>query len=233
MSFVEHYRVSMIGRLGGVSGPEQFSCNLALARFNQDDVGIIAPGALDPNAAVWEDVASDCGDWFAREESRIHPDARLLIVKIAHIGSDGRYMSAPVEIPQSVGGNFDGGGRHPNQVAYAVSLRTAGDLGRVKGRFYAPLPSVAVDVDGTISETVAEIMEGSARTLINALNNQPGLDVLDLNVAVASQGRRNKNGTMRVPPRNHRVTGVGVGRVLDTQRRRRNKLAESRDWSAL
>lgn len=233
MTYVPHYRVTMSGLLGGTSGSEIFSMGFALAKFEDGLFGLTAADILDPNLTVWTDIKNDCVAYFARPDTMIHADAVLTRVKIADIGADGLYRSAPVEFAVSQGGGFSNSGRHPNQVAYAVTLKTNGDLGRVKGRFYVPLPSVAVDAQGIVSNAVAEQHESSAATFINAINNQPGIDVLDLRMAVASQGRKNKNGTVRVPPANHAVTSVAVGQVLDTVRRRRNKLPESRDYTAV
>lgn len=222
--FVPHYRVSMLGRLGGGTGPEQFSMSFALGPSG----GNSTVPALQPNDAVWNDLADDCAEYFGQPNACIHPDAQLQLVKVAHIGQDGKYLSAPVERIRVQNGTFVGGVRHPNQVAMAITLHTEGDLRRIKGRWYQPLLCVPINADGRVDESAAEAIEAVAQGFVNNVNNQPGLDVLDLRVSVASQGRFNKNGTQRVAPGNHVVTAVSVGRVPDTQRRRRNKLAEVR-----
>ncbi len=222
MTYVPHYRISMLGKLGnGGVGPEIFSCNISLGRTDQAPVG----AALDPNATIWTDIANDCAAWFGRATSYISSHARLTMVKVAPIGANGLYTGVPAERVKDTPGAFTAA-PPPFQTAYAVTLKTAGDLNRVKGRFYAPIPIFTVGVDGMISVAGAEDAEASAATLINAINNQPGIDVLGLNTVVASQGRRNPDGSLRVQPANHLVTGVSVGRTLDTIRRRRNKLRE-------
>lgn len=227
MTYVPHYRVSMLGRLGGAAGPEQFSMSFALGNGDAQDV----PG-LNPNLAVWQDIADDCVAWFTAGLTGIHADAVLQVVKVADIGANGLYRNSPVEIQvgNQPGANASGP-RPANQLALVQTLKTAGDLGRVKGRMYVPLPTFGIATDGRLTDGDAELAEGTLQDFVDAINNQPGLDVLDIRMAVASQGRRDKFGTIRVAPSNHLVTSVGVGRVYDTQRRRRNKLSESTDYS--
>lgn len=234
MAFVEHYRVSMNGTLGPAKH-EIFSMNFALARYFEqaETSGSEALPFLDPSATVWTDVANDCAAFVSRADTLIHPDAVLRMVKIAHIGTDGRYLSGAVERPVAAAGGFAPGTRFPNQTALATTLKTKGDLGRIKGRFYMPLVATPVGPDGLIAEAQAEQIESSVATFINAVNNQPGIDVLNLNVAVASQGRRDKFGAIRVQPANWRVRSVGVGRTYDTIRRRRNKLLEETDFTVV
>jgi hypothetical protein len=229
-----HYRVTMSGKLGGVNGAETFSCSFALANFDGAGLTGTSDTVVQPNGDAWTDLAADCAAWFSRPNSRIHPDALLQMVKIAMIGADGAYTSAPVERLVNVTGQWGAAGqRPPNQIAHALTLKTPGDLNRIKGRFFSPLPAILSAADGLIPDAEAELVEGSLVTFINAINNQPGFDVANTAVAVASQGRFNKNGTQRVQPDNHRVTSVGVGRVLDTIRARRNKLVEGTDFSLI
>lgn len=223
MTFKPHWRLSLIGRMSGAAGAEMFSMNLSLDRF---DDGVLSP-LLDPNATVWNDIAQDASDWFSSPATAISSHAHLVSIKCAPIGADGKYTGSPVE--REVGANGGGGtARLPNQIARAVTLETGADLGRIKGRIYVPLPTLTVETDGRWSETAVNAAEASDKAFIEALGNQPGLDVLDIRVCVASQGRRNQNGTLRLQPDNYEVTAVSVGRVPDTQRRRRNKLAEAR-----
>lgn len=180
---------------------------------------------------MWADLTNDARVFFASAGAGIHPDATLNMVKFAAIGADGKYTKAPVERAPSGARIGAGGGtgsvRPANQVALAVTLLTAGDLGRVKGRFYVPVPAFAVTAEGRYSVAAAQGVATAAQTFLNAVNNQPGLDVLGLQAVVASQGRRNKDGSVRTPARNHVVTGVKVGRTPDTIRTRRNKVSEA------
>jgi len=175
---------------------------------------------------VWTDLTNDAKAWFARPATAIGTNARLRKVKFASIGADGRYTGAPVE---KDAGNITGGGNSglPFQVACAVTFHTAGDLNRVKGRIYQPAPALATDnATGLVAVAAVDGVRNSMDTFLEAIGNQPGADVLDLRAVVASQGRRNKDGSMRTAPANHAITAVSCGRTLDTIRRRRNKLVD-------
>lgn len=226
MTYVPHIRMTMSGRLGTSTGPEIFSMNLCIANRNGTS---LPQGALDldANDVVWTDMADDAVAWFSAASTGIHSDATLMLVKFAYLDENGHYTRPPIEKPVLQAGGATGT-RPANQVARAVTLHTTADLGRVKGRFYAPLATGVVSQDGRWTDAVVNAFESSDKTFIDNLNNQPGLDVLDLAVHVASQGRRNKDGSVRLAPGNHPVTSVSVGRVPDTQRRRRNKLLEAR-----
>jgi hypothetical protein len=216
---------------GTLQGGEIFSMNLSMAKGV--DVGETFP-FLDLDNGQRNDIADDCASWFGRASTRIHPSASLTRVKIAPIGTDGRYTAAPFEAERIVAGAGSNlYGRPTNDQALALTLYTAADLGRVKGRIYQPLPTFTVGTDGRYDSAEIEDSEASFKTLINDLNNEPGFDVLGLGVVVASQGRHNADGTVRLAPGNHEVTGVALGRVPDTQRRRRNKLVEAKTVSSL
>lgn len=222
--FESHLRVSALGTL---PGGEIFSFGVALDKV--DRAGDPWQGFLDPNSTQFDDIANDVAQYW--NNCPLSSGAVLKSVKIASIGPDGKYTSPPVEraISAATAGAVGGAGpttHVTNQTALAVTLLTAGDLGRVKGRYYLPMPAAAVGSDGRIGEAQRDNHEALAATFIRNLNNEPGIDMLNLQVVVASQGRRNKDGSVRLPPRNYPVTAVAVGRVLDTQRRRRNKVRE-------
>jgi hypothetical protein len=106
---------------------------------------------------------------------------------------------------------------HPPQVAIAVSLGTPSPLDRVKGRWYMPSPSVAVQGDGRIGATDAQAMATASASFIETINNQPGIDAFpDLQVCVAS-----------TKGQNWPVDEVRVGLVFDTIRTRRNAAQEA------
>ena len=111
-----------------------------------------------------------------------------------------------------------GGFQHP-QLAIAISLQTALKRGLAShGRIYMPVGgSLEVEpLDGTISAGDALPLANWMVSFINDVNNWDGVDPLWLpNVGVASRG-----GLGHVDGNHHRVTGVRIGRAIDTQRRR-------------
>lgn len=232
MPYEPHIRMTMLGVIG--TAGEIFSMGIALDRHPRTN----APGAgalwddllgAKPNEGVFTAWRDNVTAWFARPETRIRNHAVLKRVKFASIGADGLYTDAPKEYEVNVAGGQVGQPVFPNQVALAVTLGTDGDLGRVKGRVYQPAPGFTLlDSTGAIQNGQEAEPAGSMDQLLTDLGNQPGIDILDLVPVVASQGRRNSNGTIRVPAMNHPIVRVACGRVLDTQRRRRNKLQEAR-----
>lgn len=230
MTYVPHLRVSMAGTL---PGPEIFSMSLSMAFVDVEPWENLLQ--LEPNDTQWDDIVADCVAFFGRAGTGITTDAVLKTVKIARIGANGLYAAPIVERAANQPGGqsqYDALARKPNQVALAVTLHTDADLGRVKGRFYLPSPYWGVGDDGRITSANAESTETSVATLLNDLANEPGIDVLNLKPVVASQGRT-RNNVQVLPPGNHEVTGVSVGRTLDTVRRRRNKVPEGRTVTSL
>jgi hypothetical protein len=99
-----------------------------------------------------------------------------------------------------------------------VSLGVSADTRRAKGRFYVPCPHVSVLAsEDTIYATVPEGLVAAAATMLNACAGASGEDVV---VASSIDG-------------NHVVSTVRVGNVLDTQRRRRNRVRETYAVQAL
>lgn len=216
MPFAPHLRVSAIGRLGNAAA-EIFSYSLALA---VDDGDKFLPG-LDGNQDVWDDVAEDMRAFHGTPQLRLAPRAVLQVVKIARIGADGKYSAAPivVDVRDTPGGDSSGfGGLIAPQVAMACSLHTDRRGATGRGRFYLPMPLVDLQEDLRMTQQDADARGAIVAQLVANLNNQPGFDVLGLNVYIASSKGYNT-----------RVTGASVGRVIDTMRSRRNALNEARN----
>ena len=117
---------------------------------------------------------------------------------------------------------------HPTQVAVAVSLGTNVPRGLAsKGRFYLPGPVVGLDPTWRMSTTDRAGIAGRVQTFLRALDSTmptTGSPVNLLPVVISPLGIGSGGGTIR------RVTRFRLGRVLDTQQRRRNALPE--DYAA-
>jgi hypothetical protein len=233
VTFVPHIRLTMSGLLG--DGTDMFSMSLSLRRQAPSTwvQWLEAGGADDDTMEAWRDA---CVAWFGSLDAHISNRAALKRIKIAYISADGTYGAAPTEYAVNQVGIYGPVAQpHPWNVALAVTLGTDADLERVKGRIFLPLPAVTLDdvTDMILASEANEIRDGVV-SLINDIADAPGPDLEDFRVVVASQGRHNANGSVRVPPGNHDVQRVQVGRRLDTQRRRQNKVPEAySSWAAV
>jgi hypothetical protein len=198
---------------GKLPGGEQWSCGLRMSPINSGNVSSAASMLAGATAAVQAYHSQSSGG------IQINSRALLSFVKLNAITVDGHYKepvtneSIVADVP---GGIVDSAGAMPNQVALAVTLLTAVSRGPAnKGRFYLPLPAYQVGADGMIGATYAANAETGTNTFIAALN------AVNANFRVAVYSRKVGAPAQRL------VTGVKVGRVLDTQRRRRRSLAEN------
>lgn len=175
------------------------------------------PGAdLPAPYAAWPAAAA----WFTGVGARISNAARMHYVKLNEINEQGLYARENESFRHDH--PVVGGVRGPIQgtawpaVTYAVTLRTTNYRGPAsRGRFYVPAPAPSQDAEtGRIPTTDCNEMATAAATFIGRLN----VDLAPWKVVVAS----NAHSTMAD------VTGVEVGDVMDTQRRRRNSMPEAR-----
>jgi len=202
-----HYYLQWGGKL---PGNEQWSCGMRLratvGAANDAEAGLMLPF-----------LAGHVESFHTRPASLIYPNAKLSFVKLNAIGTDGHYISAGTR--EQAFADISGGSVgvvHPNQVALVASLETGFSRGPAhRGRFYIPMPTSVVESSGLISVVDATNVAGSVKDLIDAIN----VSATNAEVAVFSR----KLGT----PGNRRVTGVKVGLVMDTQRRRRRSLIEN------
>jgi hypothetical protein len=196
---------------GTLPGSEQWSCGLRLA-----PVSGVTPAQ---DQAFCDSIATKISDYFQRATTWILPAAKLTWVKVNPIDVEGHYMF-PTTIQKLFTSTVSGGKNlaqyTPNQIALAVTLTTDVLRGPAhQGRFYLPLPALLpTNNDGTLDVTQVGEVKTSTNTFIADLN------AISANYDVAVFSRKSGAATHRL------VQGVKVGRVLDTIRRRRNKLTE-------
>jgi hypothetical protein len=204
----EFLRLVVIGRLYGV---EDFSYSLSF---------VSPEGGVPPNE-VPPEIFTALADYWGTS-GLVSNRAEITLVKLNEIGTDGRYtrpFTVQDEPPTQIIGNTV---HSPApQTALAVSLTTPIKRGRAHaGRYYLPIPGTTVQADGRLlASQVLEFARQSAQ-FVNACN-----DALDpYRCAVVSDV-----GVGTWQP----VTGVRVGRVLDTIRSRRNKFLEEHQEAKL
>jgi hypothetical protein len=142
-------------------------------------------------------------------------------MKANNVGTDGKYTDDTTNLYTWATPLGALNTTPPNQNTLVVSLTTGIARGRAHiGRFY--LPSVVFGLDATtgqISSANATTIANGAAAFISAMNNATDLLTVDqMRVSVVSNLGAGTH---------HEVTGVRVGRIVDTQRRRRNKQTEA------
>lgn len=115
-------------------------------------------------------------------------------------------VTATVNHPGTITGN-----PMPFQVAVVVSLLTDTATRHGRGRLYLPAPDVSMCVDGELSSTALTNIDTGMEALFDSLNT-----------SVLTPIVRNRTAHSSI-----NVTSARVGSVFDTQRRRRNKIAET------
>lgn len=196
---------------GELPGNEQWSCGVRMSPV------ATGPWPLTDAAGLLAAAKTAISAFHVRTASQISNYCMLSSVKLNPIDTSGHYALGTTN--EAVFAAVGGGGaamRYPNQVALVATLRTGVSRGPAHaGRFYLPMPSMAVDTSGLISTTDRDAVKGSLATLLTDLN------ALSASYKVAVHSRKLGAPAQRL------VTSIDVGRVLDTQRRRRRSLVES------
>lgn len=194
---------------GKLPGGEQWSCGFRMWK---------AAGSTPADAtALLVPISAAIATYHQGNTTLISGAAKLSYVKVNAIGTDGKYIGQGTTeaLYADAGGAGPNIPPHPNQVALAISLVTGYSRGPAhRGRFYMPLPMFAVAADGLISDEDRDYARAAAQTLRTSVNSNASSHVM----VVMSR----KAGA----PGHRAVTGIEVGRALDTQRRRRRSLVE-------
>lgn len=203
MAFTDHLLKLVWG--GRLFDTEQWTCSLHL-------ISVDSP-STDSSALFQAPISA----WFQASESYINKGARLDYVKANEIDPitlhyvDPGFTSEYLYVP-SVGPALSAASGF-GQDSLVISLATAAARGRAsKGRFYPPSSQINLpDNTGAIQATVATTIAVKAVALLDGINAAS-----TAKVCVFSHIGQ----TART------VTGVRVGRVMDTQRSRRSSLEE-------
>jgi hypothetical protein len=184
---------------------------------------IVTPGDLNP-----ADYLTALSDWFKRPASMIQPTATLDFIKANRLdkltqrylngGASFTHTLAPAVLSAGLGENI------PSQLTSAITLHTDLARGRMsKGRIFPPSTfntggGSTIGTNGIMTSAAAQGMADSAQELLAEINSVSQT----WTVVVWSQAAQGAHGVDR----------VSCGRVVDTQRRRRNQLDESRVFAA-
>lgn len=141
-------------------------------------------------------------------------------MKANRVGTDGKYLDGttnlytyPTPLPGTDTANAI------NQASVVVTTTTGLARGRAHaGRFFLPSMRPFIDgTTGTFSAADSTIFANASAAFLSGLNDEANFVIDQLRCCVMSNLG---SGT------DHDITGVKVGRVVDTQRRRRNKIVE-------
>lgn len=153
----------------------------------------------------------------------IGQDFKLTTIKVARIEIEGQY--APAHVPgiysytTPVAGSASA--KVWPQLALTVSLKTDIPRGRAHaGRFFLPGCSLAPGTDGRLTDSVVNNAETVIKTWLNAINAASETTTVGV-FSKLDLGYSNP------------VTEIGIGRVMDTQRRRRRSIVEARTFVPL
>jgi hypothetical protein len=175
------------------------------------------PNFADGDTAGLDAIAQAVSTWFTTGAPIIGAAARLAYVKFNRIGPDGKYVGATtnrVDFTPVRGGNTVA--THPPQISLVATLETGVTRGLAnRGRMFLPCPVAGVDGNGRISANAALEVATKVAGLLSTLNALTPYGETRVYSAVGS-------GASRL------VTGVTVGRVLDTMRSRRTSITEER-----
>jgi hypothetical protein len=178
---------------------------------------------LDPTGQLVETINGVVSSWWDPTNAVLDPVSAFTLdsVKFNSIGHDGKYVFANttewVLSPPKVGGSAVG---RSSRDTICVTLRASYNRGPgAFGRFYPPPNQIQPAAgDSYFSQANAEAYRDLQLGLVNGLNGLPAVSGNTLTVVNISPGP--DGGGFTVTP----VTRVEVDRIIDTQRRRTNRV---------
>lgn len=209
------YKVNRITFHGSsFEGQEEWSTGFYMGYPNQD---ASAPDVLDLAA-----LAANWTTWFTASASKVNSGWKTDGVKSALLNLDGTTDLGNVvhfNYPAAISGGYNGG-NNPPQIALVVTLKS--DIPRglgANGRMFLPGISQGIQSNGRIIDAARDEMATQLQTFFDAANTTWNTG----NIINASKGRSVAPiaGGINAP-----ITSIKLGNVYDTQRRRRNQLAE-------
>jgi hypothetical protein len=221
-------RVTISGTCFG--GAEEWSTGFWMGSEGAD--------AGDPNGAA-EQIAGYWRTFFELAANAVSSGYITTQVKVAqHIAETEATDLSKVDF-YTVSPLMDGGGTSvalPAQISLAMTLTSEIQRGTgAKGRMYLPgINSPVTGGTGKLLSTFCDTLRTNLKTMFDGINADA--DIPD-SVILASRGTKTTllpgGDIIYINPHNKLVTGLRVGDVYDTQRRRRNGLSEAYSTAVL
>jgi hypothetical protein len=210
----EHVKLSWIFGITGTTEIAETSLNITTPTGSPYDAE--AAAALMTSA----DADTLSGDLFGMMNSSdfLWGDySSYVALKVAAINTAGHYLADAVVYPRT--GHAGTHNNVPPQDSLVLSLRSGSSFGEANfGRMYIPHTIAALDTSSArMSVAKAVAIANAFQAFITQVNTMMDSQVAGSGVAIMSQ---KGSGTTKLP------TLIGCGRVIDTQRRRRNRLDE-------
>lgn len=215
MAYAPHTLFVMAGSLTDPNSGQKdiWQCSVRGVQVDSPDRPVTDP------VAFMNGIATPLATYFASADSQICAYASLDYIKVNNIGADGKYSDKSNTNQHDYSPIIQGTGTngHPFTESFAYSWRTTKARGPGShGRIYLPNASQGAAGSATIAPAVQAVYLTAAQQLLHILNVGDG-DTAGMLPVVAS----NVNAT------NTPVTSISIGRVIDSQRRRRNALTEA------
>lgn len=209
------WRVQILGTM--MTGGEEWSTGFFMGNPG-GDVGQ-APTEADASAigARWKTFFEDAGSGFSSNFKTVGVKISL----VSPAGTSDPANTAYFYYAAAISGG-SGGSWFPPQIALVATLTTARVRGYgSKGRMFLPGINFPIDATGHMAPTEQGNIRTKLVTFLNGVNTDNSHDyVVVLNSALSA-------GIPGHPALVEPITGVRVGNVYDTQRRRRNALVEA------
>lgn len=210
----EFIRVTFGGTLAGDN--EIWSCNFHL----------VQRGGIRPVLEWWSDSTdkiADLGDllegYVSSPETLVPNGVALKWVKMALIGTNGEYLTEAVDMPLNAYGSITNSYLPQASIVNSLVSSKWKDPGRYN-RFYLPTASLSGSGQYQLSSGETNAYVGRLKTFIEAVNTTMS-DLIAVEYTLVGVVSGTREGS-DLP-----VSDVRIGRVVDTQRRRRNSLSEA------
>jgi hypothetical protein len=220
------YRVTRVTISGTTfNGAEEWSTGFFM--------GNVAADADLPNQQLADDIRAAWATFFTTASTGVGASWESTLVKVSSFGTDGKsdandtVFSTFPAVTKGAGVNL-----WPPQISLVATLTGAQARGlAMKGRMYLPGIQITPQATGKIASASVLSIANNLKTFLTAVNASTATTNVVIN---ASHGQLFKDATGKYVPKvggrgpvNAAVTGIKIGDVYDTQRRRRNGLTET------
>lgn len=212
MPFAPHALVQLQGGYNTTDAPKEvWTMGIRVRRTG-------TTGFLSAPDAYLADIQAGISSWFSTTAHQISNRAVLKLLKVNNINADGHYVDT-VTHQHDYGAGIAGGitptCSADNSLVYTWTTDSSRGLAHI-GRVYPPNNTITISGAVSVSTADVTVAVSAAKALLSVLNINSDGDSTLVRPVICSK----KDASYKV------ITGVKVGSVYDTQRRRRNRAPE-------